>query len=106
MINLFIYILRHPHEEGIKSYVAILDLAAGHFRRLGSSHPQMATSFPKDIVELARQLADDRSKGPVFESEQALESQPLASIGAVQPQEVSDCFELPQVSAHSSSFTI
>lgn len=56
VVNLFIYILKHPENPRIQSDIALLNIGAGHFARLEfATDAEISFPFVTEIAALARE---------------------------------------------------
>jgi hypothetical protein len=59
MINLFVYILKHPGRPSVASDLGLLQMAAGYFGYLDyATSTFRSLSFTKDIAQLARLVTE------------------------------------------------
>lgn len=59
MINLFVYILKHPGRPSVSSDLGLLQMAAGYFGYLDYATSAIRSlSFVKDIAQLARLVTE------------------------------------------------
>lgn len=64
MINLFVYVLKHPTQRSVFSDLGLLQMAAGYFGYLDyATASNKSFPFTKDLVSLA-QNAVQRAQGP------------------------------------------
>ena len=89
MINLFVFILKHPTRPSVSSDLGLLQLAAGYFGYLDYATSAMKSfSFIKDIVQIAR-FATDRVR-----DSQSSGGEPLPTSQAPVDTSIYDAFDL------------
>ena len=73
LTHLFIYILRFPHRQSVRSDLSLLDMAAGHWSRIEFiSDSELSFSFARELAALARKAVDKAcADGTVLGTQQA-----------------------------------
>jgi hypothetical protein len=85
MVNLFILILTNPSLDSVKSDLTLLEVGAGYFARLDfETEGYCSISFPRELVQVARNAADNAKASESVGATAATTSAPNTPDGATE----------------------
>jgi hypothetical protein len=63
LINLFLYVLKHPSNASAKADVALLDMVVGHFGYLGVlTDNELSYPFVRDVAAIAHAVVEAKAR--------------------------------------------